>query len=181
VHPDIPASAVLLLDFIGQVEAPGGYGVIYRNRQGTLARPLTEMTLGEVLAAQPGWTTAHGSPAAGRYQVITRTLAGIAEELGLDHALPFDADLQDRIGLALLRRRGFDSFVSGVLPLPDFALALAKEWAAFPVLSPLRGAHRLLEVGETYYAGDKRNRALVAPATFLAVLQQSLAAAREPR
>jgi muramidase (phage lysozyme) len=178
VHPDIPRSAVVLLDFIGQVEAPGGYGVIYSNRQHLLATPLTEMTLGEVQAAQPGWVKANGSSAAGRYQVIAKTLAGLVEELHLDPGRRFDADLQDRLGLALLRRRGFDRFASGELPLPDFALALAKEWAAFPVLSAVRGAHRLLEPGETYYAGDGRNRALIAPPTFLAVLQQSLAVAR---
>lgn len=165
----------MLLDFIGETEAPGGYGVIYRNRQNLLPVPLTEMTLGEVLAAQPQWKAANGSSAAGRYQVIDKTLLGLASELGLDPGLRFDAHLQDRLGLALLRRRGFDRFVSGEMALPDFALGLAKEWAAFPVLWAVQGAHRMLEPGETYYAGDRLNRALVKPQAFIAMLQQCLA------
>ena len=88
----------MLLDFIGETEAPGGYGVIYRNRQNLLPVPLTEMTLGEVLAAQPQWKAANGSSAAGRYQVIDKTLLGLAAELGLDPGLRFDAQLQDRLG-----------------------------------------------------------------------------------
>lgn len=176
-HPGIPRSAGLLLDAIGSIEAPWGYGTIYRNRQHQLATPLTTMSLAEVMTAQPGWAAANGSTAAGRYQVIDRTLAGIAADLALDPAARFDAHLQDRIGYGLLLRRGFDRFIAGDMPLTDFAIELAREWAAFPVLAPVHGAHRQLEPGETWYAGDGRNRALLSPAVFAAVLERCLALA----
>jgi muramidase (phage lysozyme) len=175
--PGIPRSAALLLAVIGSVEAPGGYGVIYRNRQHQLAASLTTMSLAEVMAAQPGWGAANGSTAAGRYQVIDRTLAGIATDLALDPAARFDEHLQDRIGYGLLLRRGFDRFIARDLPVADFAIELAREWAALPALVPVHGAHRLLAAGETWYAGDGRNRALLSPAVFAAVLERCLALA----
>lgn len=169
---NVPPGAGLLLEVIGAIEAPRGYGTIYGNRQHELATPLTRMTLAEVQGAQPFWATVNGSSAAGRYQVIDRTLATVAADLALDPNAPFDTRMQDRIGYALLARRGFDRFMSGDLPRADFAIELAREWAAFPVLSPVRGEHRLLEAGETWYAGDGRNRALVSPALFIAVLHR---------
>lgn len=177
-HPDVPRSAAWLLDFIGLIEAPRGYGTIFRNRQNRLDKPLTAMTLAEILAAQPGWSEANGSGAAGRYQVIEQTLAGAIAELGLDPASRFEPALQDRIGFHLLRRRGFDQFAAGTLPLAGFALALAQEWAAFPVLAAISGAHRQVEPGETFYAGDGRNEALIGPGAFIAILTQSLALAQ---
>ncbi len=41
------------------------YDVIYAHRQDNLAKPLTAMTLGEVIDAQKTWSKAHGSSAAG--------------------------------------------------------------------------------------------------------------------
>lgn len=171
-HENIPPGASLLLEVIGSIEAPRGYGTIYRNRQHELATPLTRMTLAEVQGAQPLWATVNGSSAAGRYQVIDRTLSSVAADLALDPNALFDARMQDRIGYALLARRGFDRFISGDLPTAEFAIELAREWAAFPVLSPVHGEHRVLEVGETWYAGDGRNRALISPALFTAVLER---------
>jgi muramidase (phage lysozyme) len=174
VNPRVPKSAALLLDLIGSLEAPLGYGVIYGNRQHLLARPLTEMRLGEIQIAQQQWANAFGSSAAGRYQVVRTTLSDMIRKLRLGSRRRFDPDLQDLIAYRLLRRRGFDRFVVGELPLAVFALELAKEWASLPVLARMQGAHRLLEAGETYYAGDNRNRALVEPAEFKALLQRCL-------
>jgi muramidase (phage lysozyme) len=171
----VPRRAALLLDFVGALEAPLGYGVIYGNRQDLLPRPLTEMTLSELLGFQQELARNLGSAAAGRYQVVPMTLAEMKRRLRLGGRRRFDPDLQDLIGYALLRRRGFDGFAAGDLPLEAFALALAKEWASLPVLAPLAGAHRPLEAGETYYAGDGRNKALVGPGEFAALLQHCLA------
>ena len=44
-----------------------------------------------------------------------------------------------------------------------FMIGLAKEWASFPVPSRMKGAHRTVERGQSYYAGDGMNKALVAP------------------
>lgn len=173
----ISCSAGLLLEVIGTIEGPRGYEVIFRNRQDRLATPLTAMTLAQVLAAQPGWATANGSSAAGRYQVIEQTLTTISADLALDPRERYDARLQDRIGYGLLLRRGFDRFIARDLSLPAFALELAREWAAFPVLAPVEGMHRQLAAGETYYAGDGRNRALMSPPLLVAILERCLALA----
>ncbi len=60
----MPAGAAMLLDFIGDIEAPKGYGTIYANKQHKLAKPLTSMTLGDVVDAQKAWSKNHGSSAA---------------------------------------------------------------------------------------------------------------------
>jgi hypothetical protein len=173
MNSDVPRGAALLLDFIASIEAPAGYGTIYRNRQHLLARPLTEMTLDEVLAAQPLWTQQSGSSAAGRYQLIRITLGEMMRKLRLSPKRHFDADLQDLLGYALLQRRGYHRFASGVMSRSDFALELAKEWASIPVIEPVQGAHRLLAPGESFYAGDNQNRALATVDILLDLLDRS--------
>lgn len=174
----IVAGASLLLEVIGAIEAPRGYGTIHGNRQNELAMPLTRRTLAQVQGAQPLWAAAYGSSAAGRYQVIERTLSDLGSRLTLDPNAAFDKQMQDRVGYALLTRRGLDQFLAGDMLLSEFAVELAREWAAFPVLSPVRGEHRLLVTGETWYAGDGRNRALISPALFTAILERCLGGGR---
>lgn len=170
----VPPGAARLLTFIGLTEAPNGYGTIYANKQGKLAKPLTEMTLDEVLAAQPGWSKNHGSSAAGRYQFMRATLLGLRSELHLRGSQKLDSDLQDRLGYHLLIRRGYSEFMAGKINRTEFGKRLAQEWASFPVLAAVRGAHRTLARGETYYAGDKLNKALVKPEKVEAVLDEVL-------
>ena len=47
----IPGPAMMLLEFIVCIEAPQGYGSIYGNNQDKLPKPLTSMTLDEVIDA----------------------------------------------------------------------------------------------------------------------------------
>lgn len=173
----VPAGAALLLDFIGQTEAPRGYDTVYGNNQGKLAKPLTTMTLGEILSAQPGWTKSFGSSAAGRYQFMKATLDGLLAELGLSRTQKLDADLQDRLGYHLLKRRGYEAFMAGQIGLPEFGKRLAQEWASFPVLSATKGQKRSVQRGQSYYAGDGLNKALVKPEAVEAVLFKARAAA----
>ncbi|MNE69188.1 hypothetical protein D3C80_1648970 [compost metagenome] len=50
----VPVGAALLLDFIGGIEAPRGYNVIYGNNQDKLPKPITQMTIGElIVSGQP--------------------------------------------------------------------------------------------------------------------------------
>lgn len=178
MNPNVPAGAALLLDFIGGIEAPGGYGVIYANKQGKLKKPLTQMTLDEVIAAQAGWSKNHGSSAAGRYQFMRATLRELKAELGLRGEQLFSADLQDRLGFHLLKRRGYEKYVNHQLGPVGFGKALAQEWASLPVLAATQGAHRQVARGETYYAGDKLNKVLTTPAMVEGVLSQVLATHR---
>lgn len=172
----VPAGAASLLDFIGSIEAPQGYDTIYGNNQGKLSRPVTSMTLAEVQSQQQGWTKKFGSSATGRYQFMYATLKGLIEELGLSKKQKLDANLQDRLGYHLLRRRGYDAFVFGKIDATEFGKRLAQEWASLPVLKNTRGKHRNIVRGQSYYAGDGTNKSLVSPAKFEAALDRALEA-----
>lgn len=173
---NVPPGAALLLDFIGDIEAPKGYGTIYANKQGTLPKPLTSMTVDEVIAAGPGWTKAHKSSAAGRYQFMNRTLKDLKKELGLRGGQTFDANLQDRLAYHLLLRRGYATFMAGRLSVPAFGKLLAQEWASLPVLSNTMGSQREVKRGQSYYAGDGLNKSLVKPTAVEAVIARAKAA-----
>jgi muramidase (phage lysozyme) len=170
----VPPGAAKLLYFIGSIEAPKGYDTVYGNNQGKLTKPITKMTVDELIGHQAGFTKAFGSSASGRYQFMKATLQGLKSELGLRGTQVMDHDLQDRLGYHLLRRRGYDDFIAGRLTVPQFALNLAKEWASFPVLVETKGAHRTVKRGQSYYAGDGMNKALVAPERVEAVLLEVL-------
>lgn len=75
-------------------------------------RNLVGMTLDEIDAMQtqmlrhPG--NSHNSSAAGRYQIVQKTLRGLRSTLGLSGSEFFTPDLQDRLAQQLLRQRGND-------------------------------------------------------------------------
>ena len=172
----VPAGAALLLDFIGGIEAPRGYDVIYGNNQDKLPKPITKMTIGELIDAQASFTKRFKSSASGRYQFMRATLQDLSNELGLRGSQIFDADLQDRLGYHLLIRRGYNQYISGKISRTEFGKRLAQEWASLPVLAATKGDHRQLARGQSYYTGDPLNKALVTPAKIEAVLEQVKAA-----
>lgn len=189
----VPAPARFLLDFIGDTEAPEGYDTIFGNRQIHLAAKITFMTLGELIDAQKNWSSVAwvrknwkdsyrtASSASGRYQFMRATLIGIAKEIpDLRGDAVFNAGLQDRLGYYLLLRRGYAAFIAGEIDIKGFALRLAKEWASFPVLEDCQGAHRPVTRGQSFYAGDGVNKALVKPEKVEAVLAHVLALAAGP-
>ncbi|MBA4161110.1 MAG: hypothetical protein C0515_03295 [Novosphingobium sp.] len=102
---------------------------------------------------------------------MTATLKGLLVPERLTGNELFDPDLQDRLGFALLDRRGYESFATGKMSVVAFGLGLAQEWASFPVLADCKGAHRMVVRGETYYAGDHLNKALITPETVEAILE----------
>jgi muramidase (phage lysozyme) len=161
----IPASARYLLDQIGHIETgtpgPQGYETLYGHNERRLKKPITQMTLREVLLTGPAWTRMWKSSAAGRYQFMNATLMGLARELSLDGDLLFDPFLQDRLGFVLLRRRGYDLWAQNKLTEHGFMLRLAMEWASFPVPYRVKGGSRIVNRGQSYYAGDGLNKALV--------------------
>lgn len=176
----IPAPAMLLLDFIVSIEAPRGYDTIYGNNHDKLPKPLTQMTLGEVIDAQKSWTKRFKSSAAGGPQFMRQTLIDICNEIpSLRGDMLFDKVLQQKLGYHLLLRRGYDRFVTGEISIVAFGKALAQEWASFPVLAACEGQQRLVERGQSFYAGDGLNKALVSPERVEAMLRKVLAVARQ--
>src|SRR6476660_1785482 len=117
MDPTVPAGAARLLDFVRLIEVGTderrGYDVIYGFNQKHLDKPYTSMTVDEVIAAGPSWTKRFRSSASGGYQFMRATLNGLKAELGLRGSQVMDPNLQDRLGFHLLKRRGYDAFMSG--------------------------------------------------------------------
>jgi muramidase (phage lysozyme) len=173
----IPRAAKLILDFIAIPESGGNYNAYFAHGKST--KDLSKMTLDEIEA----WSKNRGtkSSATGRYQFMRDTLDApgtlkdIEGEMGLTGKELFTPELQDRMGYHLLKRRGYEKFINGKISISQFGLNLAKEWASFPVLSRVKGAHRTVTRGQTFYSGDKLNKALVKPEAVEALLARALA------
>lgn len=185
----VPAGAAILLDFIYRTETdkdqPDCYDVIFANRQSALKKPVTQMTLAEVQAAQATWATkawaakfnsSKASSATGAPQLMRATLAGLIDELGLRMSQVLNGDLQDRLAYHLLKRRGYEAYMGGRISRTEFGKRLAQEWASLPVLAATKGAHRDVARGQSYYAGDGLNKSLTKPETVEAVLDKARAA-----
>lgn len=174
MNPNVPPGAAKLLDYIGRLETgrtdAAAYGVIVFFKQDKLPKPLTEYTIDELLAAQKTWAKNWKGSAAGKYQIIRKTLLGLVEKLGIPGTAKFSPDLQDRLGFQLLTNRGWQAFVSRQITTSAYALQLAREWASIPVLTTTQGQHRLVTRGQSYYAGDGVNKAHADPAEFEALL-----------
>lgn len=168
----IPAPAKRLLDFIGSKEAPKGYDTVFGNRMAQMPKPLTAMTVDEAIAQGKWRTDTFGSSAAGRYQFMKATLQSLKQTERLTGREVMTPELQDRLGYALLLRRGYAKFMAGQLSVAGFGLGLAREWASFPVLAATKGAHRQVQRGQTYYLGDGLNKVLATAGEVEAVLNQ---------
>lgn len=176
----VPAGAAILLDFIRKTEVGrvdrASYDVIYGNNQNKLPKPITSLTIGELVDAQADFTRRFKSSASGGYQFMRATLQDLSRELGLSGKQMFDPDLQDRLGYHLLKRRGYEAFMAGEISVIEFGRRLAMEWASFPVLADTDGAHRKLKRGQSYYTGDPLNKALVKPEVIETLLKRVKAA-----
>ncbi|WP_226779019.1 D-Ala-D-Ala carboxypeptidase family metallohydrolase [Oceaniglobus trochenteri] len=122
------------LDLIRSVEAPGGYDQVYGGiaPQDLPPKPLTQMTVAEVLNWQDRIDGKYNSEAAGGYQIMEDTLRDLVRSEGLTGGELFDAAMQDRLAIALMRRRGLDDFLAGTISAETFGNNLALEWAGLP-------------------------------------------------
>lgn len=146
-----------LLGFIGEKEAPQGYNTVFGGGQ----EKLTSMTLDDVLRLQK--QTKGESSAVGKYQFISKTLSELKGKLGLSGKEKFSPELQDKLALELLERRGLSDFKEGRLGVEEFANNLSQEWASLPVVS---GEKK----GKSFYEGVGSNRALTGVDEVLKVL-----------
>lgn len=153
-----------ILDVIGRAEAPSGYDTVYAGSKVRPSRPITSMTVSQVMDWQRASIAAGSvSSAAGRYQIIYKTLRGLVSSGVLRAGELFNASAQDRAAHALMKGRGLDSYQSGTMSAETFANNLAKEWAGLPVVSGSKA-------GRSYYDGYAGNSATVQPADVLAAL-----------
>ena len=118
-----------VLDLIGKHESGGDYNRVYG--KGIKRVDLTNMTIDEVQAWQKDYVS-KGSPssAAGKYQIIGPTLAGLEKQMGLTGKEKFDVAMQDRMALQLLENRGLSKFAAGQMTTGQIVNAISKEWAS---------------------------------------------------
>ncbi len=155
------ANDVEFLNLMGNLEGPRGFGTISDFAPALPGRPLTEMTLAEVLDYQRD-IRAMGtiSSAVGRYQFIYLTLRELVETHGISDNLVFDGEVQTYLARFLMHQCGFfDSATTDI----HLANCLAGVWAALPLVS---GPER----GQSAYAADGVNKAFTTPETVFDVL-----------
>lgn len=146
-----------LLGLIGSLEAPAGYDQVYGGSKIRTPRPLTKMTVDEVLNWQSRSVAAGSkSSAAGRYQIIRKTLRSLKHQGHVRGTDLFNKSTQDRLGRVLLERRGLSRFQSGKINATQFAQNLSQEWASLPAATRDRKGRKA--TGQSYYAGDGLNR-----------------------
>lgn len=160
-----PGNLTGLLDVIAQGEG-AGYDTVYGGSRVRPPKPLTQMTVSQVMDWQDKSRAAGSySTAAGRYQIINPTLKSLVASGVVNPSDRFDQATQDRAAHALLDKRGLSSYQRGNLSLDGFANNLAKEWASLPVVS---GA----KAGKSYYGSDGVNKARVSVDTIKGALRQ---------
>lgn len=140
-----------ILTLIGTFEGPDGYDTVYYGSRIKPDKPITEMTIAEVLRWQDRSVSAgSASSAAGVYQFIRKTLRSTVDRAGISHAEKFDRFTQDRMARDALRRCDFYKHSTSD---QEIANCLARTWAALPVVS---GA----KAGKSYYQGVAGNKSL---------------------
>ena len=155
--------AASLLEFIGTLEAPDGYDSYSYYASAPPPKPLTQMSIAEVLAWQDKIDQTSKSEAAGRFQIMNYTLRDIVKQHGINPDLRFDKNTQNRLALLLLERRGWHPDNTDYISMAN---SIAHEWAALPLVS---GPNK----GKSAHHNTKgaKNRAQTSPAIFLDVLK----------
>jgi muramidase (phage lysozyme) len=138
-----------VLDAIKSAEmGRGGYESMYPS---TSLPGATNMTLQEVASRATG--------AVGAYQFLDPV--GQGKLAGLKPTDKFSPANQDKMAVALIvKKRGVT--LNMIKNNPDEAMIrLGMEWAGLPMPKRMQGNRRVVEAGQSYYAGDGRNKAHV--------------------
>ncbi|MBE3637361.1 hypothetical protein [Mangrovicoccus algicola] len=165
-----------LLNFIYRAENGGrvNYDVVYGGirAEHRPPKPITGMSVRELLAWQEKVNPHYNSEAAGALQLMPATLRSLLRDGTAKLDDTFSPETQDRYAVALMRRRGLDKWQGGRMSTEEFGNSLAKEWASLPVLAPTFRGNRRIERGQAYYGGVGANhsRALVGVEDFEALL-----------
>lgn len=152
-----------LLTVIAEGESRGNYNAYFSQPNNTDVQ-FTQMTVQEVIAWQDEFIKKGNlSSAVGKYQFINTTLQGLISEHEIPLTERFDEQLQDRLAIYLLERRGVYEYARGRISAEEFAYNIAKEWAALPTVKGNKPE-------ASYYAGDGLNEALIKPEQVLSAI-----------
>ena len=173
----LQSHATPLLEYIGNLESPRGYDAVLSEISQSRQPPkqLTTMTIQEVLDWQERIDNGpQTSEAAGRYQIVEDTLRGynndnyssrqaalaagrgepgLWERAGLSIGDLYNKLNQDKLGLALIEKRGLSKYLNDEISRDEFANNLANEFASLPIISGPRA-------GESVYKGVGTNASL---------------------
>ena len=155
-----------VLEVVARLESGGDYNTVWNGVRLSPPRPITSMSVGDVLIWQRATVRAgSASSAAGRYQVIRPTLQSMVDKGVVSPTETYDATVQDRIGRHLLRQTGYrDGDTSAAT-----ANRIAGVWAALPKVSG-PGA------GSSAYEGIAGNHAGITAESWRGVLECKLSA-----
>lgn len=149
------------LELVGAIEAPHGYDAVTGFAPFRPEKPVTEMTIAEVMAWQERVKAAGAmSTAVGRFQFVFDTLEFLTRAYEVPHDTILNRRTQDYLARVLLHRCGFYERDHPIAELGD---CLAGTWAALPILS---GENR----GRSRYKGKANNHARTTPEIVEAVL-----------
>ena len=137
-----------LFDLIGRAEGAGYDTIVgFVRREDYPSKPITSMTVDELLAWQDSIDAKYNSEASGRYQVMEDTLRGLKTQGVVSGSELFSPATQDKIAVGLLKIRGLNRFLSGAITEEQFGDNLSYEWASLPVMTGPRA-------GQGRYSGQ---------------------------
>ena len=149
---------------IGKIESRNDYGAYNYKHNGRYRAKfeggIDKLTVAEVMAK-------HASGeifAAGRFQVVPNTLKDAVIFLGIETNKKFDKEMQDYICSKYLltqKQKGIKEYLFGNGDIHQAMLALAREFASFPVPKGMNLKNQRISDGtNSYYDGDGHNKAL---------------------
>lgn len=160
-----------LLNFIGFYESKNNYNAYYAHANNQNDPEIVSKTTAQVQTFQQQLRNSGPSSATGKYQFMYNTLKDLISQGKVKTSDKFDSSTQDNLAVALLERRGLRSYLAGTMSTEDFALNLAKEWASMPVPYNVTRKGKTVKKGQSYYAGDSLNKALVPLDPFLKAIE----------
>jgi muramidase (phage lysozyme) len=108
---------------------------------------LVSMTLREIRTLQTKMLAnpknKWNSSALGRYQIVRKTLIALQQQLALPDTMTFSESTQDRLAVQLMKGRGIDKWLAGLITQDQLINSLAQEWASLPTTK-----------GKGYYSGQ---------------------------
>jgi len=154
----------------------GGYNSVNRGdagdtpggAQSIFGKPLTEMTVGEVVKAQQTGKVF----AVGKYQIIPKTMTGFLTQMKISSNDKFDETTQEKFKEYVInyKRPEVGKYIRGESSnRAEAAQELAREFASVGLSYAEVGKER----GQSRYAGTAGNRASIAPETIEAALDRA--------
>jgi len=146
-----------IMEMIAKGESGSNYNRLVDTSTHPKEAPLTDMTIREVLSYQKGMLTAgNASSAAGKYQIVSKTLKGLVDKGVVAMNDKYDQDTQDKLANALLEGRGYKDYLEGGKTLRDFMKDLGEEWEIIKVNPSLarKVADELASQKQAYASAD---------------------------